>query len=157
MDLKIKILKTYFSYLLMNWNKIQDDFKIKHIQNILSLTDYRSEELNIILDKLTFTDNTPTETNNTETFSNSEIIPKDVSSLFKKPWNKLPTVHQIIKIKEFCNKICSTKNSQISMEKKLITSLKNRQLKNDSVKYDETNGRIISINNLTQICKSANL
>ena len=143
----------------MSWNKIQDDFKIKHIQNILSLTDYRSEELNILLDKLTFTeDNTlDNNTDNTETFTNSEIIPKDVSSLFKKPWNKLPTVHQIIKIKEFCNKICSCKNSQINMEKKLISSLKNRQLKNDIVKYDEENGRIISINNLTKICNTVNL
>ena len=88
--------------------------------------------------------------NLTETFSQSEIYPSDISFLFKKPWNKLPVVHQIIKIKEFCKKICNSKAKQLNMEKNLIDKLKKKILKNQ-IKYDEKNGKIIAINNLNKL------
>lgn len=136
----------------MSWNEIKINMEIKRIKNILSLTDYKNNELGIFLNNLT--DNQISETVNSETFSQSEIFPQDVSSLFKKPWNKLPIVHQIIKIKEFCEKISNNKNKKITMEKELINKLKNKKLHHSQINYDENYGRIISINNLKQLCNS---
>lgn len=129
----------------MEWNKIKNEMKIKRIKNILSVTDYRNEELNLLLDKITIKED------QTDTMTQSEILSQDVSVLFKKPWKKLPIVHQIIKIKEFCNKIYNNKNKKIIMEKELINKLKNKQINHSQIKYDEINGRIISISNLKKL------
>lgn len=129
----------------MEWNKIKNEMKIKRIKNILSVTDYRNEELNLLLDKITVKED------QTDTMTQSEILSQDVSVLFKKPWKKLPIVHQIIKIKEFCNKIYNNKNKKIIMEKELINKLKNKQINYSHIKYDEINGRIISISNLKKL------
>lgn len=148
----------YLFKCIMFWTEIKDILYIKKIKNILNLTDYRSDELNIHLDKLY--NKKPIENTsetNTEVFSNSEIMSQDISNIYKKPWNKLLVVHQIIKVKEFCNKICTNKNSQINMEKKLIINIKNKTLNKNSINYDQENGRIISIYNLNKICNSINL
>lgn len=36
----------------MSWNKIKNDLKIKHIKNIISLTDYRLKELKMLLNNI---------------------------------------------------------------------------------------------------------
>lgn len=134
----------------MDLENIKKNLEIMKIKNLLVQTDYCSEKLNLYLDKINNKDDNTTE-NLTETFSQSEIYPSDISFLFKKPWNKLPIVHQIIKIKEFCKKICNSKAKQLNMEKNLINKLKNKQLLNSQIKYDEKMGKIIAINNLNQL------
>ena len=70
--------------------------------------------------------------------------------VYKKPWNKLNSIHKIIKIKEFINKLDI---SDMEMKKHLInqftTMIKNKQLtKKSDVEYDHVSGNIISIPSL---------
>ncbi len=70
--------------------------------------------------------------------------------VYKKPWNKLNSIHKIIKMKEFVNNI---KMDDIEMKKhlknQLIQMVKDRKLtKKNDVEYDSINGIIISIPSL---------
>ncbi len=70
--------------------------------------------------------------------------------VYKKPWNKLNSIHKIIKVKEFINKLDI---SDMEMKKHLInqftTMIKNKQLtKKSDVEYDHISGNIISIPSL---------
>jgi hypothetical protein len=70
--------------------------------------------------------------------------------VYKKPWNKLNSIHKIIKVKEFINKLDM---SDMEMKKHLInqftTMIKNKQLtKKSDVEYDHISGNIISIPSL---------
>ena len=68
----------------MDCKKIKYNLEIKKINNLLSSTDYMSNELQIYLSKL---NNYKEDSNySSETFKNSEIIPNDISHLFKKSW-----------------------------------------------------------------------
>jgi hypothetical protein len=73
--------------------------------------------------------------------------------IYRKPWNKLNSIHKIIKVREFVE----TMTIDIEMKKHLKTQLsdmiKNRQLtKKNDVEYDSINGKIISIPSLQ--CKT---
>lgn len=79
---------------------------------------------------------------------------------FYKPWNKMTTVHKIIKIKEFVNNM----DINTGMKNKLITYLKSalkdkKITKNDQVIYNVNQAKIISIpklklnNNEFSICQ----
>jgi len=135
----------------MDCQKIKKNLEIKRINNLISCSDYMNKELQVYLSNFNTT-NQEEEYSNTETFKNSEIIPNDISVLFKKPWSKLPVVHQIIKIKEYCKKINNNKVKCLKMEKVLINKVKTRKLK--AVNYNEENGYIISINDINDIFKN---
>ncbi len=67
--------------------------------------------------------------------------------VYKKPWNKLNSVHKAIKIKEFINTMTI---DDIEMKKhlrnQLIDMIKKKKLtKKNDVEYDQVNGRILSI------------
>ena len=67
--------------------------------------------------------------------------------VYKKPWNKLNSVHKAIKIKEFINAMSI---DDIEMKKhlrnQLIDMIKKKKLtKKNDVEYDQVNGRILSI------------
>lgn len=134
----------------MKWELVKNQLEIQKIKYLLSISDYKTNELQLYLNKIINNIETFEPTEDTETFTNSEIIPKDISSLFKKPWNKLPTVHQIIKIKEYCGKISRNNTKRLSLEKLLIDKIKNKQLQNDQINYDSINGNIISISNINK-------
>lgn len=79
---------------------------------------------------------------------------------FYKPWNKMTTVHKIIKIKEFVNNM----DINTGMKNKLITYLKSalkdkKITKNEQVIYNVNQAKIISIpklklnNNEFSICQ----
>lgn len=67
--------------------------------------------------------------------------------IYRKPWNKLNTIHKVIKIKEFINKL---ESDDIEMKKKiknkLIDMVKEKKLtKKTDINYDSVNGCILSI------------
>jgi len=67
--------------------------------------------------------------------------------IYKKPWNKLNSIHKIIKVKEFVNNLHS---DDIEMKKnlkiKLVNMIKERKItKKTDINYDMVNGNIISI------------
>jgi hypothetical protein len=82
----------------------------------------------------------------TDTNTDSELKYSD-EYIYRKPWNKLNSVHKIIKIKEFINNLepddVDMKNK---LKLKLIDMIKEKKLskKNDII-YDSNIGNIISI------------
>jgi len=70
--------------------------------------------------------------------------------LYLKLWTKLSAIHKIIKIKEYVNMLLITNvKDKDELKEKLIDLVKNKILtKKDTVLYDSTKGRIISIPNL---------
>lgn len=67
------------------------------------------------------------------------------SHIFKKPWNRLPEVHKIMKIREFVNNNIK-KSKRKQLEKELINAIQNTKLKTkNDVDYDTNKGQIVSI------------
>ena len=134
---------------MSDWESIKTELFIKKIKNLITLTDYKNIEMNMILDSFINNEEMTSENNSiSNSITQSEILSADISYLFKKPWNKLPLVHKIIKLKEFSKKISNTNSTQIKIEKELINLLKTKKLKSGDINYDSNNGRIIGIKNL---------
>lgn len=100
----------------------------------------------------TLTENRNTKPNfqacSSETENHKQIFSDE--GLYKKPWVKLNSIHKILKIKEFVNnlKIDSEQNRSI-LKEELLLLVKNKILtKKEKIKYDEVNGKIISLTNL---------
>jgi len=70
--------------------------------------------------------------------------------LYKKPWTKLSSIHKIIKIKEFVQKLIINKEEdREKLKDSLINLINSKKLtKKDMVKYDSINARIIGIPSL---------
>ncbi len=88
--------------------------------------------------------------NNTssETETHKQIFADD--DLYKKPWQKLNSIHKILKIKEFVNNLkINSEKERAELKDELVVLVKTKVLtKKEKVKYDETNGKIISLPNL---------
>lgn len=70
--------------------------------------------------------------------------------LYKKPWNKLNSIHKILKIKEFINNLKNiTDKEKVTLKEELVELVKSKVLtKKEKINYDENNGKIISLINL---------
>lgn len=91
--------------------------------------------------------------NSTLSLNNSESPSTEQYSdeyLYLKLWTKLSAIHKIIKIKEYVNMLLITNDKdKDELKEKLIDLVKNKIItKKDTVLYDSTKGRIISIPNL---------
>jgi hypothetical protein len=67
--------------------------------------------------------------------------------IYRKPWNKLNTIHKIIKIKEFVSTL-SIDDIELkkNLKKNLVDMIKTKKLtKKNDINYDAVNGIIISI------------
>ena len=105
----------------------------------------KKNNVNIKLPHINLIENNDNEIVHTET---ETIYSEDF--VYKKPWNKLNSIHKIIKVKDFINKLDI---SDMEMKKHLInqftTMIKNKQLtKKSDVEYDHISGNIISIPSL---------
>jgi hypothetical protein len=110
------------------------DEKIQYSKNIETLTENKKNQI--------------FETCSSETENHKQIFSD--KDLYKKPWVKINSIHKILKIKEFVNnlKIDSEQNRSI-LKDELLILVKNKILtKKEKVKYDEVNGKIISLTNL---------
>jgi hypothetical protein len=85
--------------------------------------------------------------NNTESPTSAQYTD---DYLYLKPWVKLTTIHKIIKIKEYINMLLiNDEKDKNELKEKLIDMVKNKIItKKDSILYDSTKGKIISIPNL---------
>jgi hypothetical protein len=90
----------------------------------------------------------PSNISNTESPTISTQYTDDY--LYLKPWVKLNTIHKIIKIKEYINMLLiNDENEKNELKEKLINMIKTKIItKKDSILYDSTKGKIISIPNL---------
>jgi hypothetical protein len=115
-------------YIEILCKKIQDD------KNSESLTEKKKEQTYQIQSSET--------ENHKQIFSDEE--------LYKKPWVKLNSIHKILKIKEFVNNLkIDSEQDRVALKDELVTLVKIKILtKKEKVKYDEVNGKIISLTNL---------
>ncbi len=125
--LKQNMTLLYYKNLEIQAKKNNITIKLPHVTLIDNVKDTENDNVN-----------TETETMYSEDF------------VYKKPWNKLNSIHKIIKVKEFINKLDI---SDMEIKKHLITQfttmIKNKQLtKKSDVEYDHISGNIISIPSL---------
>ena len=137
--LNLKYYNSLQFYLNKNDNELE--WLDKHINNlIIQLKEYKNSE-------------TQTEKKKelgllSETEYHKQIFSDE--ELYKKPWVKLNSIHKILKIKEFVNSIkIEYEKDRIELREQLVNLVKNKILtKKEKVKYDEINGKIISLTNL---------
>tara|TARA_B110000879_G_C11027102_1_gene453331 strand:- start:599 stop:1015 length:417 start_codon:yes stop_codon:yes gene_type:complete len=73
-------------------------------------------------------------------------ISETEESYFYKPWNKISTVHKIIKLKEYVRELELENSHKLKLINFLKNALKLKKIsKNDQVLYNITNAQIISI------------
>jgi hypothetical protein len=96
----------------------------------------------------TFTEKKKEINSSSETENHKQIFADD--DLYKKSWQKLNSIHKILKVKEFVNNLkMDSEKDKIKLKDELVELIKDKVLtKKESVKYDESNGKIISLPNL---------
>lgn len=128
----------------MLWPDVTNKLEQLQITNYLKITDYKKD----ILESKTYSVKNEATESELETVTESEILQKDISYLFKKPWTKLSNIHKIVKIKEYIRGLNYSSSVKSKIEKNLMKLLKSKKLKKEDFIYDEDMGRIISIHNL---------
>ena len=116
--------------------------KVKRINDVNSSSETENRSTFIkptVNDRM---DNSLSSTDNLNEFSDDY--------LYKKPWTKLSSIHKIIKVKEFVQKLIINKEEdREKLKDSLINLINNKKLtKKDMVKYDSINARIIGIPSL---------
>ena len=127
--IKDKMINLYYSNLEIQAKKNKITLNIVHTNpkvDIVSETEQQTVQLS------------DTETNYSEDF------------VYKKPWNKLNSVHKKIKMTEFVNNLTiDDLEMKKHLKKQLVLMITEKKLtKKNDVEYDHINGRIISIPSL---------
>ena len=138
----------------MELNKIQNNNNIFFYNNLLKISKKKKLKLDFLENKISDLDKDISSISETELLTKNEIIKKVVYSddyLYKKPWTRISTIHKVIKVKEFVNKLqIIDQNNKEFIESKIISLIKSKILtKKDKVIYDKINGKIISIPDLS--------
>lgn len=130
MDIDIivkKLNQNYYKSLIKNLsqNNISYDWLCNHYDNLIDNNIYKQN--NITDDK--------------------KINKQIDENMYKKPWTKLNTIHKNLKMKEFVNNLnISNESDKNKLKDELLELIKNKILsKKENVKYDEENGKIISL------------
>lgn len=136
-----------------NIQNIQNLLEINYLSNLIKSCEKNGLNKKYILEEklLKLSQNSEiknTIPNNTESPTTSTQYTDDY--LYLKPWVKLNTIHKIIKIKEYINMLLiNDENEKNELKEKLINMIKTKIItKKDSILYDSTKGKIISIPNL---------
>ena len=136
-----------------NIQNIQNLLEINYLSNLIKSCEKNGLNKKYLLEEkiLKLSENSEiknTIPNNTESPTTSTQYTDDY--LYLKPWVKLNTIHKIIKIKEYINMLLiNDENEKNELKEKLINMIKTKIItKKDSILYDSTKGKIISIPNL---------
>jgi hypothetical protein len=154
----------------MNIDTIIKNMEIKYYQNIQYTLNKNNLEYDWLNKHVEMLNNcieiSDIEENTTENEIKKDIVSGDASNisveetvheqifadedLYKKPWTKINAIHKILKIKEFVNNLkISSDQDKTELNDHLVSLVKNKVLsKKEQVKYDEINGKIISLVNL---------
>lgn len=168
-NLKKKLDIKYYNALLINLSKsnTSNEWLNLYLNNLKVnyLNDEKLSETQNSINKLdTQTKNLDTQTKNIDSEyiinetenngsyfdnKNTDYIFND-NDIYKKSWTKLNNIHKIIKIKEFVNNIkFDNENNRNKLKDELVELIKNKTLtKKNKIKYDDVNGKIISLTNL---------
>lgn len=144
------------SQIYREFDIIKNKLKIKKFSNELkNISDdhpIRAQHIQTILDELETFDDEAVDTENKMEIKH--VYDEITKLMFQKPWNKLPEIHKILKVKEFVNQLIqlNDKKSQKKKKKlleKLVNGIRKRELtKKNTVEYDSKNACIIKINKL---------
>jgi len=152
----------------MNLEILETKFNIKYYNNLIKYCKKTNNDYSVFkkqLSKMNNLENSLTESEVVDTIkiptqhltddskdNSSEVheIPEVHYSedyLYKRTWTKLTSVHKIIKMKEFVNKLLiNNEQDKDELKKKLVGMIKTKKLtKKDQVKYDSINGRVIAV------------
>jgi hypothetical protein len=124
----------------MNLDKMSNNLESMYYDNIKkTLTDNNIQ--------YEFIESVPVKIEINET---EKVVYNEVDELYKKPWQKLNTIHKILKIKEFVNNLnISSNEEKEKLKGDLIMLIKNKILtKKENVDYDDENGKILNIKKL---------
>ena len=139
---------------------IEKSLEINYLSNLIKACEKNGLDKDLLEEKLSkLTEESETKTssmkkntsnlslNNTESPTSAHFCD---DYLYLKPWTKLTAIHKIIKIKEYANMLLvKDEKDKDELREKLIDMVKNKIItKKDSVLYDSTKGKIISIPNL---------
>ena len=143
-----------------NIDTIKKSLEINYLTNLIKACEKNGLNKDLLeYKKLKVLEDSETKANNIKksnsslSLNNSESPTTEQYSdeyLYLKLWTKLSAIHKIIKIKEYVNMLLITNNKdKDELKEKLIELVKNKIItKKDTVLYDSTKGRIISIPNL---------
>jgi hypothetical protein len=146
----------------MDIDLINKKMEIKYYKSILQslnkqeiIESWLNNHLNKLYNELpkeklseTFTEKKKDINSSSETENHKQIFADD--DLYKKSWQKLNSIHKILKVKEFINNLkMDSEKDKIKLKDELVELIKNKVLtKKENVKYDEINGKIITLPNL---------
>jgi hypothetical protein len=146
----------------MDIDLINKKMEIKYYKSILQslnkqeiIESWLNNHLNKLYNELpkeklseTFTEKKKDVNSSSETENHKQIFADD--DLYKKSWQKLNSIHKILKVKEFINNLkMDSEKDKIKLKDELVELIKNKVLtKKENVKYDEINGKIITLPNL---------
>lgn len=134
-------------------NITQYENELNHLLDIGSENTDRIKELQNKINDINTT-NVNNKINAIETKNNTQTIKQIYGQInkliFLKPWNKLPDIHKIIKIKEYSLKLSDEKEltelQHTKLLNRLIAGIRNKELtKKNMVDYDSKNACIKDI------------
>jgi hypothetical protein len=138
----------------IDFTNIEKSLELLYLNNLIKACEKNNinkdqlEKKIISLNKQKQIDKTLSKTTSNQSLNNATESPQYSDDyLYQKPWTKLTAIHKIIKIKEYVNSLLvKTESDKLSLKEKLVELVKNKILtKKDSVLYDSTKGKIISI------------
>jgi hypothetical protein len=138
----------------IDFTNIEKSLEVLYLNNLIKACEKNNinkdqlEKKIISLNKQKQIDKTLSKTTSNQSLNNATESPQYSDDyLYQKPWTKLTAIHKIIKIKEYVNSLLvKTESDKLSLKEKLVELVKNKILtKKDSVLYDSTKGKIISI------------
>jgi hypothetical protein len=138
----------------IDFTNIEKSLEMLYLNNLIKACEKNNINKDLLqkkiesLNKQKQLDKTLTKTISSQSVNNATESPQYSDDyLYQKPWTKLTAIHKIIKIKEYVNSLLiNIESDKITLKEKLVELVKDKILtKKDSVLYDSTKGKIISI------------
>jgi hypothetical protein len=138
----------------IDFTNIEKSLEMLYLNNLIKACEKNNINKDLLqkkiesLNKQKQLDKTLTKTISSQSLNNATESPQYSDDyLYQKPWTKLTAIHKIIKIKEYVNSLLiNIESDKIILKEKLVELVKDKILtKKDSVLYDSTKGKIISI------------
>jgi hypothetical protein len=138
----------------IDFTNIEKSLEILYLNNLIKACEKNNINKDLLqkkiesLNKQKQIDKTLSKTVSNQSLNNATESPQYSDDyLYQKPWTKLTAIHKIIKIKEYVNSLLiNIESDKIILKEKLVELVKDKILtKKDSVLYDSTKGKIISI------------
>lgn len=137
----------------MNFENIIEKFEVKYYDNLIDYCKLNNLNYKSIQQKRdNFNINYESETSAKSSEKDTTVeVNYNEDYLYKKEWNKLQTVHKIVKLKEFISKLLINNNDdKEKLTSEIVKLVHDKTLtKKDKVKYDSNLGRVIAISILT--------